>query len=582
MERKPSRTVSQPRPRSGDGAGPVVHSVLLQDLLRSKKAESQRAQAVSKGAGRAVSGGDIGRLVQSSPAVPQRSVSLNQGRRPSGLGLSGSVASVANAGMGLRETETYTSKLLKENFDLKLEVFHRRERTAALEKQLEATKKMDEVNAELQEVNDLLVKELEKRDKAVEEAVGIICKLEEKVERLMRRTSQSSLPSSEVFSSGDDEEHAPASSPPQVALLAPETPTGAPMTDAITPRSAAGRASSRTPSFLGSGKSSAGALRSLYLAGEEKKRGLLNTTPLSRPANTVESYHPTPGSPDSTPDTINSPRLSLLSESSFFSVYGKAKQPDFGRDDLLEPVLETGGETSAETSDDAQSPLSPASDQMSPDQVERWVASRATPSKPRERGQYLSVGAALKRPGRLVDVSPQKTRTDESATIGGPIFAQGLLPPTPDTMTTVDPDASSRSSSTEKSLLDGTPQPMRSHKTLDPQAKHFRPLTADCAPGRTSRQLDFDGAIAAPASDESASNQAERGGGVGSWGQSPAARRAAANGGRKAAVGKSQQVVNMMFDGQGIDDFRATNMRTTTAHSDRRPKTGGERAEWRY
>ena len=76
--------------------------------------------------------------------------------------------------------------MTKQNFNLKLELHHRRERQEALEKRLEAAEKRIEEQAELQEVNEQLLAELEKRDQAVEEAVGIIVSLEEKVEKLMK------------------------------------------------------------------------------------------------------------------------------------------------------------------------------------------------------------------------------------------------------------------------------------------------------------------------------------------------------------------------------------------------------------
>lgn len=100
------------------------------------------------------------------------------------------------AGVGLKEMETTLTNLHKENFDLKLEVFHRREKQTALEERcqsLESEKvelESDKRNLEgekhdLEEINDKLMSELEMRDKAVEEAVAMIVSLEARMEELL-------------------------------------------------------------------------------------------------------------------------------------------------------------------------------------------------------------------------------------------------------------------------------------------------------------------------------------------------------------------------------------------------------------
>ena len=75
------------------------------------------------------------------------------------------------------------STLHKQNFDLKLELFHRRERQSVLEERIET---LQSGKTQMENMNDKLVVELEKRDKAVEEAVAMIIVLETQVERLFK------------------------------------------------------------------------------------------------------------------------------------------------------------------------------------------------------------------------------------------------------------------------------------------------------------------------------------------------------------------------------------------------------------
>lgn len=92
----------------------------------------------------------------------------------------------------------------KQNFDLKLDIFHRTQQVTTLEKRLERmeeleeeVKRMRELEDELQELhnaeednqrlrdsNEQLRQELDKRDQAVTEAVELICELEARVDEL--------------------------------------------------------------------------------------------------------------------------------------------------------------------------------------------------------------------------------------------------------------------------------------------------------------------------------------------------------------------------------------------------------------
>lgn len=75
------------------------------------------------------------------------------------------------------------STLHKQNFDLKLELFHRRERQTVLEEQIEL---LEASKTQAEETSATLLQELEKRDKAVSEAVHMIISLETRIDLLLR------------------------------------------------------------------------------------------------------------------------------------------------------------------------------------------------------------------------------------------------------------------------------------------------------------------------------------------------------------------------------------------------------------
>lgn len=211
-----------------------------------------------------------------SPARPPSSGSADSRRR----------------GMGAKEMEQTVSTLHKQNFDLKLELYHRRERQNGLEDRLEALRRE---KGAVEEMNDTLVAELEKRDKAVEEAVAMIVLLESHVETLLREREM--VRHVEEAQGGafrrlqyDD---LGRSETPR-----PRAPSGG-STDAST------RAIHRVPSFLSARSDTTENLRSVYLG----THGSLHS--LRRPEE------------DSGRASAASPSLSVLSESSFVSVYGK-------------------------------------------------------------------------------------------------------------------------------------------------------------------------------------------------------------------------------------------------------------------
>jgi hypothetical protein len=260
------------------------------------------------------------------------------------------------------------STLHKQNFDLKLELFHRRQRQEALEARLEAAEKQITEQGELQEVNEQLLAELEKRDQAVEEAVGIIVNLEDKVERLMReretvRTFDAQYESTYFRPSQED---GPPSSPPE---FAEETKPSRPI---LTSKSIA-----RMPSFLSEQSEGTEALRSLYLPNNHSYSDATLPKLLEEASAT---------------DGMNSPRLSVLSESSFLSVYGE------------KPLSLDANNGQEEVEDGSRRRHRKSSS------VEKWIDERpapdATPSRPTpgtglgglRKNQYLSINDVLESP----------------------------------------------------------------------------------------------------------------------------------------------------------------------------------------
>jgi hypothetical protein len=152
--------------------------------------------------------------------------------------------------------------------------------------------------AEQQEVNEQLLAELEKRDQAVEEAVGIIVNLEDKVETLMEDREAVKTVDAQYDSGYFRESHELSSSPPTT-------------NDKATRLKVDSKPVARMPSFLSEQSEGTEALRSLYL-----------------PHNRSHSDATLPKLPEEAgADVPDSPRLSVLSESSFLSVYGDKRLP---------------------------------------------------------------------------------------------------------------------------------------------------------------------------------------------------------------------------------------------------------------
>lgn len=450
-------------------------SALLQDMLREKKAQTQRKNGLDD------------RDIQSSPiaSMSARAKFDTHSRRGSGVG----VRSVTMPKeMGIREMEEYISKINKQNFDLKLEVFHRRQRTEILEAKVEKLQQLEGDNQELQSINEDLLLELEKRDVAIQEAVSLICELEAKNEELqaavvkMDFTHSSSSSDREPVKQGNETMASPLSTisgtdqngrschtgtgvqtdlqvSSEHSLAAPDTLSP--------PKSISAR---RIPSFMRDIKKSTNVLRSMY-----SSDGNASFVSLGRPVSLFSG--------DDDDDCMdqqmcNSPRLSILSESGFESIYGGHKDQTFGEtdgeDDIAEPHLPKlpGGNTQRESRlhrwlDERNMPRTPCPKGTTNDKVSSIgeVLSQA-PTSFRDRnsaettstGQQPHVQRTPEKRYSKQSRSPEKRTA--SPTFAGPIFGSLALPPTPpDTMSTATLDANSSTPSiiTEKSMLDGTP-----------------------------------------------------------------------------------------------------------------------------
>ena len=292
---------------------------------------------------------------------------------------------------GARELDEQTDRLIKENFDLKLEVSHRRENQAKLHADIESMRaavehaqRLEDEHEELMRINSLLVEELEKRDKAIQEAVDRICELEEKVEDYEESRATETRPSTAHADSGyagtETQEQMPLSSPPEVIINSrPLTRNPAAATSASNRLNGAVQHQTpvkqrREPSFMTSQKPSTDALRTVYMdAGKDLHPVKSFNSILSKRASTVDEDA-------MTDDILASPRLSALSESSFPSIYGKkGDTPEkYEWEDLPESTVPYG---SAHSRQDSIS------------RVNQWIEEAGTPSKSNHVSPMLSTAS---------------------------------------------------------------------------------------------------------------------------------------------------------------------------------------------
>ncbi|PGG99388.1 hypothetical protein GX51_06321 [Blastomyces parvus] len=479
----PSSTQHDTPQRNMDSTGstPLVNptSSLLQGLINEQRA--------SRGGRRAVSEHPSDTQVQTPTIAPSQDDSSSEKQRKVNTALSAGLKQPRE--MGMREMDQYVSKLNKLNFDLKLEIYHRSQQLVSLEKKLERMevleeevqrlqgaedelqelREVEENNQRLRESNEHLRLELDKRDQAVNEAVELICRLEARLDELEAANDNDDE---------DDDDERPLTARPHTSEgLVPSpsmTPKGTPIFDipdrtsswkgtssarSFRPRTETTGSSTRRPrrhpSFLLENSGSTSALRSLYISADEEPTSRNGFSTASR----TESFL----SGDEPPEP-ESPRLSILSECSYLN---PSATPSKQFDDV--DMTSVGSIQRSFSQPISKLELSPKQEEekdVKMSRIDQWIQPHDDlqiptgqrrdnfPVETSETGskkRQPSLGTAFqaKRP-----VKPYKFDTPR---LDRPLFNGGRLPPTPDTMSTSNPDARNGSNSSiivEKSLMD--------------------------------------------------------------------------------------------------------------------------------
>ncbi|KAF7586591.1 hypothetical protein BBP40_008636 [Aspergillus hancockii] len=439
-------------------------SSLLQDLLKE-----QRATRGSRGTASEDSEDNAPRTPR-TPRTPgrSRSNSHTQSQEEPSSERQRKINNTLTAGlkqsreMGMREMDQYISKINKQNFDLKLEIFHRAQQMAVLEKKLERMLEMEEElqrtqdledelqelreaeedNQRLRESNEQLRQEIDKRDQAVTEAVELICQLEARVEEL-EATGDYSRPSTA---------RPPTRSGPSSDIAIPKSPTpvdipertsskrGTMFADQHRRSSSGTRHLKRAPSFLHDENQNTATLRSVYAPADDQSRSELSILTNSESLHSMnENLEP------------DSPRLSALSECSELhmeDMFGSRN----GFDEIEIPVR-----TRESTAESSSFPALDGDDQdRSRLHLDSWIQPQpdfSLEDTPRRKTRPPpDVFKAADKPSfesvSFGNNSSQKTQVDS-------VFGSSRLPPTPDTMSTAYAFGTNRSndSGAEKSQL---------------------------------------------------------------------------------------------------------------------------------
>lgn len=446
-------------------------------------------------------------------------------------GLEGSGNNARKRGLGVKDLGEQMDRLTKQNFDLKLELDHRRQHTAKLQEQIEMmheqvgwAEQMKEEHAELLRINSQLVDELEKRDKAVEEAMDLICELEDKVADLEERNS-STRPSTAHADSGyaetETHEQIPPSSPPEPSK-APKTPHLNRRQPPLAASAAAGKLTNaadgqtparprREPFALSQKKPSTHALRSVYLETAQSLHPVQSfNSLLTRRESKIDEDEP----------VLDSPRLSVLSESSFPSIYSPKKNVSPNRftweaEDALpvaSPSIHLRQDSIKRVSQwmderDQTDETPSKSNRVSPPLLHPSTNDSASSlsKRPGDEARYPSIAKALSsattaraqpsvKMGRDVSyIKPYPIRTDRKmpssqtrpTSFAGPMFGEPDLPPTPDSASTRMLRGSHSSLSEERSLLDTTPAAVKGYDALEPD------IRTSPKQSRSSMELNF-------------------------------------------------------------------------------------------
>ncbi|KAM0246504.1 hypothetical protein ACHAQJ_010186 [Trichoderma viride] len=273
----------------------AVSTFLQEKLQRERRVESDKLSQSSLSRVNEDLGAPVSISRVNSPR--RRSVAASSdGSRPKS---SGGTEPAKKPGLGVKDMEHVISSLHKQNFDLKLELYHRREKQSTLESSIET---LERDKRQTEEMNETLLDELEKRDKAVEEAVAMIVMLEAKMDQLIQERNMVMQVEQEGFFCRQDMDQ---------KYLRPSLDL--PM-DEVAKQGDGARAINRVPSFLSEKSENTENLRSVYLGVKGSALSLARVTEGNPEVDNGPSNGP------------GSPTLSVLSESSFASVYGKKSQ----------------------------------------------------------------------------------------------------------------------------------------------------------------------------------------------------------------------------------------------------------------
>ena len=401
------------------------------------------------------------RTHQSSPTNARSPIHhLGHGRQASN---SISVASTSRT-MGAREAEDHMDKLLKLNFDLKMEIQMRREKAEELEKRIEEIPQLKEDNAELIELNEDLIEELNQRDHAIDEATGMICELEDKVQALEDQLNQFRRRDSRTVKGDARSESSHADQPRSRPRRKRQDPKRLSVSPEVSSKMV--ELSSEVTQPTNHAHPS--------MSNNERRLQNLSKRPSSpnrqmapkQSVNSLASQSIAPTEGEFNDDALGSPALSDISDSELKSVYGR-DEATFSRNHPHNEYLDS----------DSPTKHSSASERSTLARVNRWVNDRAISpdvgskptsrqSNPHSRG-FQSLGGVLhdSAPLEAGPRSSQQEHTPKASDHVDPkiyppgftnqVYGQNVFPPTPDTMMTRDttrPSTTSTRPSNQSSL----------------------------------------------------------------------------------------------------------------------------------
>ena len=374
----------------------------------------------------------------------------------------------------------------------------------------------------MQSINEDMLQELEKRDTAIEEAVGLICELEGKLEKMfnaggvsmesksMKGRQMPDQSSYRTFSPSEQQTQtlqtpSPAKCRPEPStrhrdhlteqnsgsMPPPAQPTMKTRVEAPKP--------SRTPLFLQLEDPGTQALRKVYGVDGAALRSTHSFASMHR-AHSNRTKNARRSKADTDNYTIPSPRLSEFSEGDFESVYGAKLRPasppmrsrvdrDFTSDETLskqsaqrlsrsyssnDSKISDWVQDTKQTISSHQRRAAPRNSGQTFGSIQAVIGNRQSPSK-------LLPAPRVHEPPLLFSQAAVKYNTARtSAIFGGPIFSGDVLPPTPDTMSTSHrgTNQSNPSIITERSFVD---KPSMTLDEFTRRVSEQRPYTSEGA-----------------------------------------------------------------------------------------------------